>query len=218
MASSRPTGVCGTSSGQAACSAATRLLGRLPQPVERLLLRAGRPDRRFDPLDRQVGQRRLGIAASAPGLLLLVLLTARRAVALIVRADRVEARLLLVGERLVELLQRRPHDPQRLVRRGQPGQHRLEPSGRCHRERAAARRLERLGGLRRRLLHLVEHGALLGRRLHGALDVGERPCGDALVGIAAELLDRLLAHARAPSATPRGGAEPVEPVRSSLGP
>ena len=64
IASSRPTGVSGTSSGQAACNPFNRLLRRLAQAVERFLLLARRVYHGLDPLDRQLRQAGLRLAAA----------------------------------------------------------------------------------------------------------------------------------------------------------
>src|SRR5690242_3536255 len=67
---------------------------RTAQAFERLLLLARRMDRGIDPLDRQLRQAGLWIAAALPWRARLLLL---RAVAEFVRPELVETRLLLVG-------------------------------------------------------------------------------------------------------------------------
>ncbi len=83
-----------------------RLAGRILQLVQLGFLRVGRIDHVLDLLDRQVGETRLGLLAGIRCL--------RRLARLCIsggglRAELVETLLLLVAERRVEILERRPH-------------------------------------------------------------------------------------------------------------
>src|SRR5262249_44393815 len=80
---------------------------------------------------------------------------------------RIEARLLLVIERAVELLERRPHGAYRRQHGLEPLAHRLDPPRRCARQRRRARCLEGVEGLRVGVLEVVEEAALGVVRLDG---------------------------------------------------
>ena len=103
----------------------------------------------FDPLDRQIGQARLLASARLCVLLLQPARAARARSWPIFRADRGEARLLLVRQRIVERLERGPHDAHGL----QVASSRLviacrRPGG-VSGKSVRARRLERLRGFGR---------------------------------------------------------------------
>src|SRR3954470_11398623 len=95
--------------------------------------------------------------------------------------ERVEMCLLLVTERTIELLERRPNDLHRLERGADAVRHRAQAAGWCQRIGIAAGLLERIGSLCRRGLQIVEQAALLGRRPDRLCDRREWPGGHALV-------------------------------------
>src|SRR5882724_1011798 len=171
------------------------LLRRRAQAVERFLLRARRAYHGLDPFDRQVGQAGLRIAAGI-GLRVRVLLRLALRTLADIGAERIETCLLLVAERVIEFLQRRPHDLHGLERSADAVRHRPQSTRRRHRVRVAARSLEHIGSPCGRAPHLVEQCALLGRRLYSLHDRSKRPGGDALFRIFAQLPEGPWAHAQ----------------------
>src|SRR5262249_47266183 len=120
---------------------------------------------------------------------------------------RIEARLLLVIERAVELLERRPHGAYRGQHGLEPLAHRLDPPRRCARQRRRARCLEGVEGLRVGVLEVVEEAALGVVRLDGLrnpLDGPARPPG----GSPAEGAGFVVRG-------PAGGAASVAPARGA---
>src|SRR5262249_19814148 len=103
------------------------------------------------------------------------------------RRDGVEARLLLVAERLVEALQRRPHGLHGRKHDLQPALHGRKPSGRDAREILRATGLEHIDGLGAGGPQFLERGAL---RIGWRYDLGnalDRPVGQLRGVVAANL-------------------------------
>ena len=136
IAASRPTGVPGVATAQTSAQLRHRLRDRVVQARECGFLRPRRLHDRLDAVDRQI--RKSGLAAPA--------VRGRALLALQIRSDLVEARLLLVGERLVERRQRRADDPdcRKSSRRAAVSSLRAGPAA------SAARRWGRPRGIARR--------------------------------------------------------------------
>ena len=136
------------------------------------------------------------------------------------RADFVEARLLLVAQRVGERDQRRLHGLDRVVGRLQPLDHRLQPAGWRHRHGVGASLLELRRGLVGGLAQVFEQALLIFVRLHRLRDLIERPRRHALGLVRAEVARRLGdAPGRRRGAARRGagGYAAVRPGIGSLG-
>src|SRR5262249_61359229 len=101
--------------------------------------------------------------------------------------ERIEARLLLVVERLIELLNHWPHSAHRLQHGLEPLLHGRDPPRRRAWQRRRTRRLEDVERLRGGVLELVEHGALGSIRLDRLRDSLDRPIGQPCGLAAAEV-------------------------------
>src|SRR5262249_41096970 len=107
------------------------------------------------------------------------------------RSQRVETRLLLVAQPVVEFGKGGLHGVHRLKRGAEAPLHGLDPAGRRERLVARAVGLECLGGLGGGIAQFVERAALLRRRPHGLGDAVDRQVGHswgALVAILGEVL------------------------------
>ncbi len=133
------------------------------------------------------------------------------------RADLVEARLLLVAQRAAEGFERGLHGLDRLVGRLQPLDHRFQPSGRRHRHDVRAGFLEARGRLAGRLAQVFEQVLLVLRRLHRVGDLPQRPGRDALGLVGAEVARRL-GDASGRGGAARRGARGHAAIRPGIGP
>src|SRR5439155_17770287 len=110
-----------------------------------------------------------------------------------VRAERIETRLLLVVQRIIEILECRPYDLYRVERCAYAVRHRPQATGWRHRIGIGA--AEHVGRLCRGSLQFIKHGALIGPRLYCPRDLLDRPGGHALIRSSAQLPEGLRAHA-----------------------
>ena len=92
-----------------------------------------------------------------------------------VAGDRLEARLLRVAQRAVELLVGRADVARGVTQRAEPLLDGFEPLGRRARRAGGARAGDKLGKTERGLAQLLQGGALRLGRLHDALDLRLRP-------------------------------------------
>jgi hypothetical protein len=109
-----------------------RLGGRVLEPVQLGFLRIGRIDGILNLFDRQIRKPLLGLLARIRRLGCLARLGIHCRV---LWPELIEAFFLLVAERVVELLQYRPHRLHRLQRCIEPRCHCRETAWRCQRER-----------------------------------------------------------------------------------
>ena len=115
---------------------------------------------------------------------------ARTAPRLCFGRKRIETRLLLVAERIVQVIERRVHDADRLQHGLDPRAHDRKSAGRRARQVVRASGLqgvERLGG---RVLEVSEKGLLIPIGLDGLGDLFYRPVGQGEDPVAADLAAR----------------------------
>src|SRR5262245_22568680 len=162
-------------------------------------------DRLSDAIDRQVGDAR-GLLVAEVREITLVLCCS---LGIIRWRDGIEARLLLVTERLVDALERRTHGLHGREHDLQPALHCRKPSGRDAGQVLRTAGLEHVDGLRACGSQFVEHRALRISRLHDLGNAFDRPVGQ-LRSVVAANADGIPLRAPPARHLPRGRATPKE--------